>query len=204
VTTSPPAPRNPLSTRPFHVLFVCTANQARSPMAEVIARATLDRLGVDGWVTSAGFHEGGRPATTDARAVMEGRGLDLSRHVSRKVTPEMIAGADVVVTMTVDHTLQLAAMVPGCQAWTMPLRELTRAATSGPMSVDEVHDWVRATAGRRRPETLLSREDLDVVDPAGRGRTAFERTAAELGADIGRVLGRWFAQGPARERGWGP
>jgi protein-tyrosine-phosphatase len=174
------------------VLFVCTANQARSPMAEVIARSTLDRLGVDGWVSSAGFHEGGRPATTDARAVMAERGLDLSRHVSRQVGPEMVTGADLVVTMTVDHTLRLATLVPGCQDWTMPLRELARAATSGPMSVDQVHAWVRDTAGRRRPEMLLSREDLDVADPAGRGRAAFERTAAELDSLIGTVLERWL------------
>ena len=47
----PVAAPNPLSTRPFHLLVVCTANQARSPLGEVIARDALTRRGIDGWVT---------------------------------------------------------------------------------------------------------------------------------------------------------
>ena len=77
--------------------------------------------------------------------------------------------ADLVVTMQVSHVIDLATHYPGSQDRIMTLKELATAATAGPMSVDEVHGWVRPTAGRRRPQSLLSRPDLDVLDPAGRG-----------------------------------
>ena len=101
---------------PATILFVCTGNTCRSPMAEVIAR---DLLGKDSGVTvrSAGVAAGaGYPATEEARVAMAEMGLDLSGHRSQPVTRELIDGADVIYAMTNGHRRDMLALDPGAAA----------------------------------------------------------------------------------------
>lgn len=97
------------------VLFVCTANQCRSPMAEAIARAELPRLYPDqAWrIASAGvFAVPGYPATATAQAAAAEHGLDLSRHVSQPVTEALMAEADIVLVMEARHKEALQRLFP--------------------------------------------------------------------------------------------
>ncbi|MEN8143589.1 MAG: low molecular weight phosphotyrosine protein phosphatase [Gemmatimonadota bacterium] len=91
----------------YRVLFVCSGNTCRSPMAETIARAGARRHGLD-WlhVESAGtMAAAGCPASGGALEEAERRGFSVQRHVSRPVTREMIDAADFVVGMSVSHLL---------------------------------------------------------------------------------------------------
>ena len=92
-------------TEPFRVLFVCTGNTCRSPLAERLARRELDSLGWDGVeVASAGAAAGeGSPASEGARAAARRHGLDLSDHASRPLTPELIEASDLVLVMSPSH-----------------------------------------------------------------------------------------------------
>lgn len=94
------------------LLFVCSGNTCRSPMAEALLRAALP--GDSGWtVESAGIAaEKGVPASRNAVAAMREHGLDLSGHFSRRATREMLRAADVVVAMTRSHRMQLVALEP--------------------------------------------------------------------------------------------
>ncbi len=88
---------------PRSVLFVCTANQCRSPMAEALLKALAARRGeTDRWqVQSAGtWTEPGRPPTQLAQAVMQRRNIDLSGYRSRPIDAELLAAASVVLVMT--------------------------------------------------------------------------------------------------------
>jgi protein-tyrosine-phosphatase len=92
----------------MRVLFVCSGNTCRSPLAEVIAstlfgsdgRRSFESAGIDA-VDQA-------PASRGAVAVALECGLDLSGHRSRRVTKDMIARADEVYAMT---TPQLETLV---------------------------------------------------------------------------------------------
>ena len=85
------------------ILFVCTGNICRSPMAEVILRS---RLGKDTeWkVASAGVAAAdGEPASEEAIAVCRELGLDLRQHGSQPVTRGLVEHARWIVVMTEAH-----------------------------------------------------------------------------------------------------
>ena len=89
----------------YNLLFVCTGNTCRSPLAAVIARRLIDERG---WthveVASAGIaaSDGGR-AADNALAVAAEAGLDLSPHRTRTMSPELLAWADLVLAMGPSH-----------------------------------------------------------------------------------------------------
>lgn len=97
-----------------HILFVCTANICRSPVAEGILRQRLESQFMDGWtVGSAGtWVEQERGASQNSVLVLEERGIDISDHVARTVTGEMLRDADLILCMETGHAEALMAEFP--------------------------------------------------------------------------------------------
>ncbi len=103
---------------PFRILFVCTGNTCRSPMAEAVARKTLSDLGWDHVeVGSAGTAAiDGAPASDGARRAARKHGLDLGDHRSRSLGAEALGWADLVLVMSPSHLFRVVEMGGGEKA----------------------------------------------------------------------------------------
>lgn len=89
----------------MNVLFLCTANICRSPVAEFFMRHLLQRLGATGiTVSSSGtLAAPGYPADPIAARLAAERGVDMGPHKSRPLSPEDLSRADEIVVMERRH-----------------------------------------------------------------------------------------------------
>lgn len=144
----------------FLVLFVCTGNTCRSPMAETLLKgrlaarlnckpSELDDHGL--MVMSAGVSAmvGGR-ATSEAAQVMQDRGLDLAQHESQPLNDRLVRFADLILTMTRAHREAILAQWPSVASRTF----------------------------------VLSRDGTDLADPIGGPIDYYRRCAEQIDAQL--------------------
>ena len=87
----------------MNVIFVCTGNTCRSPMAEYYLKSkNLDGVNV----ISRGF-SGGDSANEKSIAVMKEVGIDISNHISKNITADEVQNADAIICMTESHRQML-------------------------------------------------------------------------------------------------
>ena len=99
----------------LHVLFICTGNLCRSPMAEYLLRRRLGKQ-ADWKVGSAGLFTGnGMAASQPAIEVLREQAIDLTPHRSRVVTKDIIDAATLIVVMTRAHAAELKHRFPEAQ-----------------------------------------------------------------------------------------
>jgi protein-tyrosine-phosphatase len=132
------------------VLFVCTGNVCRSPMAEGLFRAMAKEAHLyNVEAASAGIGAANGQAPSDHSVeVMREEGIDISGQRSQMLTPELVEQASHIFGMTTSHQQAIQAFFPEIQEKVFVLRELI---------VDDAFD-------------------LEVPDPIGMGRDEYERT----------------------------
>jgi protein-tyrosine-phosphatase len=109
-----PSPSTGISPKAttLRILFVCTGNTCRSPMAEGLCAATAQNMGLEVQATSAGVDAAvGRGASPHAVTVMHEMAIDLSQHRARQLAAETAQEVDLVLAMTPRHAEQARAIV---------------------------------------------------------------------------------------------
>lgn len=93
------------------ILFVCTGNTCRSPMAACMMERILQTVGLTGWkADSAGVAAwDGQPASAGAQNAMAAQGLSLAGHRSKGVTETLLHQAQLVVCVGPSHAAALTA-----------------------------------------------------------------------------------------------
>jgi protein-tyrosine phosphatase len=146
------------------IVFVCTGNTCRSPMAEGLFKRRLaerigcavDELPARGFVVSSAGIAAlvGDPATAESADVLRDLGVDLSGHRSRPASADLIARADDVIAMTRSHLFTLASKYP-------------------------------VVGGSLR---LLCGSDGDLDDPIGGGPDVYRSCAATIRRHVDRLI----------------
>ena len=99
------------------ILFVCTGNTCRSPLAEALARVEARRRGLPLEFGSAGTFAGSTtPAAFHSIRAAGRRGADLSAHRSRALTAEMLSNVDLAVAMSPAHLDAIRHLDPDVRA----------------------------------------------------------------------------------------
>jgi protein-tyrosine phosphatase len=173
------------------VLFVCTANLCRSPMAAEIFRHRLRERAATVTIASAGLLEPDLPAVEGVQRALAGRGLDAGDHRSRRLDAELVRGADLILGLERQHVREVVVLDPATWSRAFTLKEIVRrgekasrrdAGEPWPAWLDRVH------SGRQRADLLGSSPEDDVADPMGGALEDYEATADELDDLLSRLV----------------
>ena len=146
----------------MRILFVCSGNTCRSPLAEAITRrmiADAGRTDVEVW--SAGTNAwDGSSASDGALLVAMERGLDLSEHRARQLDADIVENSDLILVMAPSHLVRVKDLSPNANV------HLLGGFTSG------------------------ESEGRSVQDPFGGDLTAYRDTVDELQRELAHLLDR--------------
>jgi RpiB/LacA/LacB family sugar-phosphate isomerase len=118
------------------VLFICTGNICRSPMAEGLFRDMMKGAPVE--ARSAGIGAfGGQPPSRHAVEVMRELGVDISKLRSKPVTQQMVREADFILAMTYGHLDTLLMLYPQAADKTFLLRDFQKDLGAHEREIDD-------------------------------------------------------------------
>ncbi|WP_374968445.1 low molecular weight phosphatase family protein [Terrabacter sp. BE26] len=172
------------------ILVVCTGNVCRSPYIERRLAQLCASSGIV--VSSAGTGAlVGSPIDPGSLGELRARGASTAEFAARQVTERMVADADLVLTATRVHRAEIVRLLPRSMGYCFALSDFADLVADADAEVlAEFGDpelggtWTAHVAGfaaeRRGTIPPRPREESDIFDPYGQGRSAFARMAREV------------------------
>ncbi|WP_442602549.1 low molecular weight protein arginine phosphatase [Paenibacillus sp. KN14-4R] len=187
----------------LRILFVCTGNTCRSPLAEGLMRKLARDAGMDVEVRSAGVYaaNGGPISSNSAQILREKGASDAIR--SSSVTSDVVQWADLILTMTFSHKNALVQHYPDSVSKTYTLKEYAigegsashiqqeREALIAELSLKQAlgHEITEAEKERYYELEQLA-PGVDISDPFGGSLELYRKTAAEIEQEIQKLIKR--------------
>jgi protein-tyrosine-phosphatase len=186
-----------------HVLFICTGNTCRSPLAEGIFRLEAGKRGLEVEARSAGTTAiDGLPVSGHSADILRDKGATLSNEGSSELTFEQVEWADLILTMTMSHKRYLIRQFPSAIDKTYTLKEYADAsdpafqqaqAEQGQFASElqikqALGEPITAEERGRLDEWAGRAPDYDISDPFGGPAHVYRQSADEIEAAILRIL----------------
>lgn len=185
----------------MRILFVCTGNTCRSPMAEALLRKLAHERGVNVEVRSAGVAAvSGVSISRHAEAVLRDHGI-AEAFASTPLGAQLTEWADLILTLTQGHKRQVVQTFPGTaeKIYTLKeyaeddakvladLEELRRLTAEWELARALGREWTEAQARQVR-ELQQRMPAYDISDPFGGSRQDYDRTAAEIRLALDKLI----------------
>lgn len=150
----------------MNILFVCTGNTCRSPMAQALLQKEFEKRGLSEKfkVRSAGLSSlEGDTISFEAVQALSNYEIEDYAHSSQRLDEQLMADSDIILTMTRFHTKMILTLHPQHQ-----------------MKVAAIHDYLNYNKARIASEHLPVDDFLEVVDPYMQSQAVYDATAAQL------------------------
>ncbi len=144
------------------VLFVCTGNSCRSPMAAALFQKMTKDQGLDVEVKSCGTSTlSGLSASKPAIEVLRREGIDISDHKAVPVNSQLVNWADIILVMEEKHKEEITEKFPQARGKVYLLTE------------------------------FANREKKDIIDPIGKPPEVYEGLVLDLKYYLGKIIRRF-------------
>jgi tRNA threonylcarbamoyl adenosine modification protein (Sua5/YciO/YrdC/YwlC family) len=146
------------------ILFICTANICRSPMAHHLLAHLINKEKLPYRVASAGFLGSGIPISENSKLVLEENGIDAKHHLSTQISQELAQDSWLILTMTEQHK-----------------KSLREADTKTEKKTYTVLEFVQKLGGQ-------SFQKFDIDDPYGMDITHYRHTFQIISSCLDRLM----------------
>lgn len=145
----------------MNILFVCTGNTCRSPMAQALLEDIAKERDLDIAVKSAGvFAFDGQSVSQEAVQALEEEGIDISSHRASMIHRELLEDSDLILTMAKSHKEALISKYPFLREKVFTLKEYA-------YGIEE-----------------------DILDPFGQGLDVYRNTKAEIKRALDEIIAK--------------